>query len=78
MKIALEVKEVFEHMLGDGKSIINPEITIWTASAAEEIRKRVEDDPMEGTGQSQWEKLDHQLSGTPLNSFLKASNGTHP
>ncbi|PQM75175.1 restriction endonuclease [Corynebacterium sp. J010B-136] len=65
MKIALEVKEVFEHMLGDGKSIINPEITIWTASAAEEIRKRVEDDPMEGTGQSQWEKLDHQLSGAP-------------
>lgn len=65
MKIAQEVEVVFDHMFGDGKSIINPEITIWTASAAEEIRKRVEDDPMEGTGQSQWEKLDHQLSGAP-------------
>ncbi|MDO5508213.1 MAG: restriction endonuclease, partial [Corynebacterium casei] len=73
MKIALEVREIFDHMLGDGKSIINPEITIWTASAAEELRSRIEDDPKEGKAFTQWEKLDEQLTGASDDVILLAA-----
>ncbi len=61
MKIGREVGEVFTHMLGDGRSIIDPETRIWTADAAEDLRARIEDNPIIGTDQGQWVKLDQQL-----------------
>ena len=63
MEIAIEVKEIFDHMLGDGKSVISPETTIWTVSAAEELRSRIEDHPKEGKPFTQREKLDEPLRG---------------
>ena len=63
--IAHEVSEVFTHMLGDGRSVIDPATTIWTAEAAEELRSRVEDNPIEGNAHNQWEKLDVQLEDAP-------------
>lgn len=71
--IAHEVSDVFTHMLGDGRSVIDPATTIWTAEAAEELRARVEDNPIEGTAQGQWEKLDLQLDGAPREVVLLAA-----
>lgn len=71
--IAHEVSDVFTHMLGDGRSIIDPETIIWTAEAAEELRARVEDNPIEGSAQGQWEKLDLQLEGAPREVVLLAA-----
>ena len=73
MEIANEVKEIFDHMLGDGKSVIRPETTIWTISAAEELRSRIEDDPKEGKAFTQWEKLDEQLTGASDDVILLAA-----
>ena len=71
--IAHEVSEVFTHMLGDGRSVIDPATTIWTAEAAEELRSRVEDNPIEGNAQNQWEKLDVQLEDAPPEVVLLAA-----
>lgn len=76
MKIANEVREVFDHMLGDRKSIFNPEIEIWTENAAEELRARIEDDPIGGTKFGQWEKLDLQLRGASDSVILLAAELT--
>lgn len=61
--IAVEVAEVFEHMLGDGRSVIDPSATIWTASVAEELRRRIEDNQLIGADAGQWDKLELQLEG---------------
>jgi 5-methylcytosine-specific restriction protein B len=71
--IAHEVSELFTHMLGDGRSIIDPATTIWTAEAAEDLRARVADNPIVGNAQGQWEKLDLQLQGAPREVVLLAA-----
>lgn len=58
MEIAREIGEVFTHILGDGRSVIDPATTIWTAEAAEDLRARIGDHPIVGKDQGQWEKLD--------------------
>src|SRR5699024_1473839 len=73
MAIAHEASEVISHMLGDGLSVIDPTTTIWTAGAAEELRVRVEENPILGTDLSQWEKLDKQLAGAPQEVVLLAA-----
>lgn len=73
MKIAHEVSEVIGHMLGDGLSMIDPTTTIWTASAAEDLRARIGDNPIVGTGQGQWDKLDKQLAGATREVVLLAA-----
>lgn len=73
MTIAHEAGEVISHMLGDGRSIIDPATTIWTAEAAEELRVRFEDNSIIGTDQGQWEKLDKQLAGAPREVVLLAA-----
>ena len=72
MAIGLEVAEIFVHMLGDGRSVIDPTAVIWTAEAAEELRRRIEDNPILGTDAGQWDKLEHQLAdlGAELLHFL--------
>lgn len=50
VSIAREAGEVISHMLGDGRSIIDPATTIWTTEAAEELRAKIEDNALVGTG----------------------------
>lgn len=73
VEIAREIGEVFTHMLGDGRSVMDPAVTIWTAEAAEELRVRVGDNPILGNAQGQWEKLDLQLEGAPREVVLLAA-----
>lgn len=73
MAIAREVSEVFTHMLGDGRSVIDPEASIWTDEAAEDLRARIEDNPIIGTDQRQWDKLDRQLEGASREVVLLAA-----
>lgn len=73
LAIALEVSAIFTHMLGDGRSVIDPKTTIWTTVAAEELRARVQDNPIAGGALSQWEKLDLQLRGASREVVLLAA-----
>lgn len=73
MDIAREVSDVIAHMLGDGRSLIDPEARIWTVEAAEELRARIGDNPIVGPSQGQWEKLDVQLAGAPKEVVLLAA-----
>lgn len=73
LEIAREVGEMISHMLGDGRSVIDPATTIWTVKAAEELRRRIEDNPILGTDQGQWEKLDQQLQGASREVVLLAA-----
>ncbi|MGS0684598.1 AAA family ATPase [Nakamurella sp. GG22] len=71
--VAREAREVITHMLGDGRSMIDPPTSIWTAGAAEELRARIGDNPLVGTGQGQWDKLDLQLRGAPREVVVLAA-----
>ncbi len=73
MAIAREVTEIFDHMFGDGRSVIDPDVTIWTADAAEDLRRRIEDNPLLGPGSGQWDKLQHQLAGASRDVVLLAA-----
>lgn len=73
MELAREVGPMIAHMLGDGVSVIDPTTTIWTASAAEDLRARIGDNPLVGTGQGQWDKLDKQLTGASREVVLLAA-----
>lgn len=72
-RIADEIKEIFSHMMGDERSIIEPTAAIWTREAAEDLRARIEDNPIMGTDQSQWAKLDLQLLDAPREVVLLAA-----
>ncbi|PZO61385.1 MAG: restriction endonuclease [Pseudoxanthomonas suwonensis] len=61
------------HLLGDGRSVIDPATTIWTAEAAEELRARIGDNPIIGTDQGQWDKLDQQLEGASREVVMLAA-----
>lgn len=71
--IGREVSEIFTHMLGDGRSVIDPATSIWTTEAAEDLRARIEDNPIIGTDQGQWVKLDQQLQGATREVILLAA-----
>lgn len=73
LAIAREAGEVINHMLGDARSVIDPTATIWTAEAAEELRSRIGDNLIVGSGQGQWDKLDQQLQGAPRDVVLLAA-----
>ncbi len=73
MAIATGIKPLIDQMLGDGYSVLDPSTRIWTPEAAEEIRARVEDNPIEGTEDNQWEKLDQQLAGASREAILLAA-----
>lgn len=73
MAIAREAGEVISHMLGDGRSVIDPLTTIWTAEATEDLRARIEDNLIPGTDQGQWDKLDRQLQGASREVVLLAA-----
>lgn len=71
--IAHQVRPIFDRMLGEGMSILDPDVKIWTASAAEELRRRIEDNPIAGADRNQWEKLDQQLTDAPRDVVLLAA-----
>lgn len=73
MAIAREAGELISHMLGDGRSVIDPMEKIWTAEAAEDLRARIGDNPIVGTDQGQWDKLDQQLQGASREVVLLAA-----
>ena len=73
LKLAQDISEIFTHMLGDGKSIIDPDVTIWTADAAEELKARIADNSFEGKSLNQWQKLDIQLEGASREVVLLAA-----
>ncbi|OFP20342.1 restriction endonuclease [Corynebacterium sp. HMSC066C02] len=63
LRIAHEIAPIVENLMGEGRSIIDPSVTIWTPEAAIEVRERLVKDPIVGTSMTQWEKLDVQLKG---------------
>src|SRR5699024_7296368 len=73
MDIARQAGELIAHMLGDGRSVIDPNTKIWTAAAAEDLRARIETDPSFASDMSQWDKLEVQLSGAPHEVVLLAA-----
>ena len=73
MDIARHASGVIDHMLGDGLSVIDPTAQIWTAVAAEDLRARIEDNPILGGDQGQWDKLDVQLNGASREVVLLAA-----
>lgn len=73
MEIAAEAGVVIGHMLGDRRSIIDPAVEIWTADAAEDLRRRIEDHELIGTDLNQWQKLDQQLAGAAREVVLMAA-----
>lgn len=73
MEVAREAGEVIAHMLGDRRSTIDPDTTIWTAEAAEDLRARIGDNPIVGADQGQWDKLDVQLEDAPREVILLAA-----
>lgn len=73
INLAREVAGVFDQLLGDGRSTLDPETIIWTAETAEDLRSRVADNPIVGTEQGQWEKLDRQLQGASREVVLLAA-----
>ncbi|WP_288832190.1 AAA family ATPase [uncultured Corynebacterium sp.] len=73
VKMAHEVAPIIAQMLDEGKSVIDPSARIWTSDTAEELRTRVEENPILGTDQGQWDKLDIQLTGAPREVILLAA-----
>jgi 5-methylcytosine-specific restriction protein B len=73
MELAEEAAEIISHLLGDRRSTFDPTVEIWTPAAAEELRARIEDDPIVGTSMGQWEKLDIQLNNAPREVVLLAA-----
>lgn len=73
MALAYEVRDITDQMLGEGRSLLDPETIIWTAPAAEDLRARIGDNPLVGTVQGQWEKLDRQLQGASREVILLAA-----
>jgi len=73
LKIAHDVREIFDHMLGDGMSIIAPDVAIWTPEVAEELRARIADNPIVGKQRGQWDRLDVQLDGASAPVVLLAA-----
>lgn len=73
MDIAREVGDLLAHVLGDGRSVIDPGVAIWTSDAAEELRARVAVDPLEADDADQWAKLDTQLRGASREVVLLAA-----
>jgi hypothetical protein len=65
VNVAREGGEVITHMLGDGRSVIDPTWTIWTAEAAEDLRARIGDNPIVGTGRGSGTSLTYNF-GAPL------------
>jgi len=63
---------VIDHMLGDGMSVIDPAVRIWTAENAEALRAAIEDNVIEGP-ESGWLKLVRQLENKPREVVLLAA-----
>ncbi|AJI78219.1 AAA family ATPase [Corynebacterium singulare] len=73
LRIAHEIAPIVENLVGEGRSIIDPSITIWMPEAAVEVRERLVKDPIVGTSMTQWQKLDVQLKGASEEVTLLAA-----
>lgn len=57
LNLATDVRPITEQMLGDGYSILDSSLKIWVSEVAEELRRRIEDNPIHGKSQTQWESF---------------------
>ncbi|KAA8745046.1 AAA family ATPase [Corynebacterium tuscaniense] len=73
LNLATDVRPITEQMLGDGYSILDSSLKIWVSEVAEELRRRIEDNPIHGKSQTQWEKLREQLTGAAPEVILLAA-----
>lgn len=73
VELARKVAPFIDNMMSCGYSLIEPDQRIWTADAAEELRRRIEDHPIDGTDQTQWQKLQIQLQGASRETILLAA-----
>lgn len=69
---AQAAKPIIDNMLGEGFSVIDPEVRIWTSATAEDLRARIEDNP-DTSKNDQWDKLCSQLDGAPRATVLMAA-----
>lgn len=63
---------VLDHLLGDGRSVIDPSCVIWTPKSAEYLRAAIADNLDEGPS-SAFDKLRGQLDGAPREVLLLAA-----
>lgn len=73
LHLATAVHPITQQMLGDGYSILDPSRKIWVSEVADELRRRIEDNPIRGKSQTQWEKLREQLTGAAPEVILLAA-----
>lgn len=71
-EVAAAAAVVLTHVFGDGRSVIDPAVTIWSAEVAERLRAAIEDSPDGGPGNT-WDKLQSQLEGQPRAVVLLAA-----
>ena len=64
---------IISQMLGEGRSVLDPQVVIWDAEVAEELRRRIEDEPIEGQELSGWQKIKIQLEGADRAVVLLAA-----
>ncbi|KAB3523287.1 AAA domain-containing protein [Corynebacterium sp. zg254] len=71
MALAQAIAPLFEHLVGDGRSFIDPTCTIWASEPAKDIVERLSSKPhTNGTSMNQWDMLDLQLQGASTATLL--------
>ena len=71
--VAHAAAPIISQMLGEGRSVLDPQVVIWDAEVAEELRRRIEDEPIEGQELSGWQKIKIQLEGADRAVVLLAA-----
>jgi 5-methylcytosine-specific restriction protein B len=69
---ATQAAVVIDHMLGDGMSVIDPAVRIWTAKAGRALNAAIGENLMPGDEKT-WVKLEAQLSDQPRRVLLLAA-----
>ena len=73
LDVAHAAAPIISQMLGEGRSVLDPQVVIWDAEVAEELRRRIEDEPIEGQELSGWQKIKIQLEGADRAVVLLAA-----
>lgn len=71
-QVAAAARAVLDHLFGDGRSVIDPDVEIWLPATAERLRAAIEDHLDEGSGNA-FEKLRRQLEHEPRAVVLLAT-----
>jgi 5-methylcytosine-specific restriction enzyme B len=71
-QIEVPAREIIDHGLGQGRSIIDPDVPAWQAETAVDLRHRIVDNADAGSG-TFLGKLRGQLNGAPRGTYLLAA-----